>query len=144
MHKRQAGFSLIEIIVAVAIIGILTAIALPSYNGYVMRARLTEAFTGLAGAQPLMEQHWANERSYEIEDDDTRARLLPKESDSFSFALSDASASAYLLTATGKGAADGFVFTIDQNGKRATTGVPEGWTAQDDCWVDRKEGTCAE
>ena len=93
MNKRQAGFTLIEIMIAVAIIGILTAVALPSYNGYLMRARLTEAFTGLAGVQPRMEQHWANARSYEGFDDDALG-LMPKNSEHFTFTLTSGSANA--------------------------------------------------
>ncbi len=143
MNKRQAGFSLIELMIAVAVIGILTAVALPSYNGYMMRARLTEAFTGLAGAQPKMEQYWSNNRKYE-DFDDPALKLMPANSDHFTFELTESSASGYLLTATGQGAADGFVFTIDQNGNRATTAAPDGWATNDACWVDRKEGTCAE
>lgn len=137
MNKRQAGFSLIELMIAVVILGILTAVALPSYNGYVQRARLTEAFTALAGIQPGMEQHWANNRTY-------AGAPVPGESEHFAFALSVGTASAYTVTATGQGSADGFVYTIDQNGNRATTGVPEGWTDSETCWVDREEGTCTQ
>lgn len=142
MHKRQAGFTLIEIMIAVVVIGILTAVALPSYNGYLMRARLTEAFSGLAGVQPRMEQHWANTRSY-AGFDAAELKLMPKNSEHFTFTLSSGTESAYVVTATGKGGASGFVFTIDQNGNRATTAVPAGWTANAACWVDRKEGKCA-
>jgi type IV pilus assembly protein PilE len=143
MIKRQAGFTLIEVMITVVVIGILTAIALPSYNGYMMRARLTEAFTGLAGLQPRMEQHWSNTRSY-AGFDAAGLNLMPEDSESFAFAVANASPSAFVVRATGRGAAAGFVFTIDQNGNRATTSVPEGWTASDDCWVNRAEGTCAE
>jgi len=143
MSKRQAGFSLVELMIAVVVIGVLTAIALPSYNGYVMRARLTEAFTGLAGVQPKMEQHWANTRTY-AGFDAAALKLMPKDSEHFTFELTEASASAYLVTATGQGAAEGFAYTIDQNGNRATTSVPDDWTGNDECWVDRKEGTCAQ
>lgn len=143
MNKRQTGFTLIEIMLAVVVIGILTAVALPSYNGYLMRARLTEAFTGLAGVQPKMEQHWANTRSY-ADFDDAALKLMPKDSEHFAFTLTTGTESAYLVTATGRGGASGFVFTIDQNGNRATTAVPAGWTATATCWVDRKEGKCAE
>lgn len=143
MNKRQAGFTLIEIMIAVVVIGILTAIALPSYGGYLTRARLTEAFTGLAGAQPRLEQHWSNTRSYAGFDAD-ELQLMPKDSEHFTFTLTSATEGAYLLTATGRGGASGFAYTIDQNGNRATTALPDGWTGSDACWVDRKEGKCAE
>ena len=49
--QRQSGFTLVEIMIAVVIIGILTAVALPSYSSYVMRARLAEAQAALAEAR---------------------------------------------------------------------------------------------
>ncbi|WP_288380820.1 type IV pilin protein [uncultured Massilia sp.] len=143
MSKRQAGFTLIEVMIAVVVIGILTAIALPSYNGYMMRARLSEAFTGLAAAQPRLEQHWSNTRSY-AGFDAASLQLMPQASANFTYALTTGTASAYTLTATGRAGAANFVFTIDQNGNRATTSVPSGWNASNNCWVDRKEGTCAQ
>lgn len=143
MKPMQRGFSLIEILVAVAIIGILTAIAVPAYSGYVLRTRLAEAFAGLAGFQPQAEQFWSNNRTFDGLDTETPSRM-PVASANFSYALSNATASTYTLTATGKGPASGFTFTIDQNGSRASTAVPSGWTKSTSCWVDRKEGACVQ
>ena len=44
--KRGLGFTLVEVLVVVAIVGILTAIAVPQYSQYVMRGKVTEA-TGM-------------------------------------------------------------------------------------------------
>ena len=49
MHLSNKGFSLLEIMIAVAIIGIITAIAVPSYRGYVRKAKQVEAKTMLSG-----------------------------------------------------------------------------------------------
>ena len=136
--KPQAGFTLIELMITVAIIGILSAIAVPAYGGYVLRTRLTDAYSGLAGLQPAAEQHWSNTNSY------VGFTGLPANSDNFTFALASATDSAYLITATGKNATAGFVFTIDHNGQRATTAVPGGWTASASCWVRDRGGVCSQ
>lgn len=138
MRRREAGFTLIEILIAIALIGILSAVAIPSYSSYVLRGRLTEAFTTLAAVQPRAEEFWSNNRTYV-------GLPVPASSANFDYALDAAtSASSYKITATGKGSAASFVFTIDQNGNRATTGVPSGWTSSTSCWVDRKGGQCVQ
>lgn len=134
--KSQAGFTLIELMITVAIIGVLSAIAIPSYGGYVLRTRLTDAWSGLAGVQPAAEQHWSNTNSY------ADFTALPANTDNFVFALANANETAYTVTATGRNATAGFVFTIDQNGRRATTRAPSGWTANATCWIRDKSGTC--
>ena len=62
---------------------------------------------------------------------------------SFAYACTLA-ASTYTVTATGNAAQgmSGFVFTINQDGTRATTGVPTGWSNPGTCWVMRKDGSC--
>ena len=45
MRKRECGFSLIELMIVVAIIGILVAIALPQYQNYQIRSKVTEALS---------------------------------------------------------------------------------------------------
>jgi type IV pilus assembly protein PilE len=135
MGRRESGFTLIEILVALALVAILSAVAIPSYASYVMRGRLTEAFTALSAIQPRAEEVWSNTRSYET--------LAAPASPNFSYTVS-ATVSSYTVTATGSGPATGFEFTIDQNGNRATTHAPTGWTANNNCWIDRKGGQCVQ
>ena len=136
--KPQRGFTLIEIMVAVAIIGIIAAVAIPSYANYVTRSRLSEAFSALSAVPASAEQYWSNNRTYANFDG------VPATTKNFSYALSGATASAFTVTATGKGSLAGHTFTINQAGTRATTQSPWATNGNGSCWVDRKDGSCTQ
>jgi type IV pilus assembly protein PilE len=143
MKRSNHGFTLIEVMITVAIVGIITAVALPQYRGYVMRARVTEAFSALGGIQPSAEQYWANNRTY-VGFDNAADKRMPPPTTNFTYALSDPTTTGYTITATGVGKMNGFVYTLNQSGARATTGVPADWTLSATCWVDRSNGECSQ
>jgi type IV pilus assembly protein PilE len=64
MRGIQKGFTLIEIMIVVAIIGILAAIAIPQYQDYVLRANIQEATSTLSDFRTRMEQWYQDNRTY--------------------------------------------------------------------------------
>lgn len=76
MGKRvmntQKGFTLIELMIVVAIIGILAAIAIPQYQNYIARSQVTEAFTLMNGAKTAIQDNLqANSCTANVANDDT-------------------------------------------------------------------------
>ena len=64
MYKKNKGFTLIELIVAVAIVGILAAIAIPSYQDSVRKSRRSDAKGALMGLANAMERYFTATSSY--------------------------------------------------------------------------------
>jgi len=62
--KLNNGFTLIEILISMAILGILAAIAIPAYNGYIKVARMSEAHNNLAALRLAEEEHFLENNSY--------------------------------------------------------------------------------
>ncbi len=142
--KKNRGFTLIELMVVVAIIAILAAIALPAYNSYVMRSKLTTAQNALANYYVKMEQYFQDNRTYGA---GTCGAPVPTSVDSKYFSVTCVStATTYTATATGivGSGVENFVFTVDESNIRKTTSVPTGWALPaTSCWVTNKGGVCA-
>jgi type IV pilus assembly protein PilE len=138
--RSARGFTLVEVMIAVAIVGILASIALPAYSDYMMRGRIPDATSRLSSLQVQFEQYFQDNRTYAgapaCAADTTTSRY-------FNFNCPTANATQFSLQATGKGSMTGFVFTIDQAGTKQTTAVPSGWNLPaGNCWVNRKDGSC--
>lgn len=126
-----AGFTLIEAMITVAIIGILAAVALPSYTDYVKRGKIPEATSALGQGRVAMEQWFQDNRTYVG---------APCPDDGRNFALAcDTDVTSFTITASGSGSMDGFNYTINQDNTRASN-TPWGDNAS--CWVASKGGTC--
>jgi prepilin-type N-terminal cleavage/methylation domain-containing protein len=63
-HGRSKGFTLLELMIVVAIVAILTTIAYPNYRDYVIRGQLVDATQGLASVRANMERYFQDNRTY--------------------------------------------------------------------------------
>jgi type IV pilus assembly protein PilE len=101
------GFTLIELMIVVAIVGILAAIALPSYTEYIKRGDRSSARTALLDAQQFMERFYAANSRYTTDEAGTtgatlpaRLQAVPNETPKYDLAVSASTVNSYTLTAT--------------------------------------------
>ena len=145
--QRHTGFTLIELMVTVAIIAILAAVALPSYTAYITRSKLAEATSNLLAMRTKMEQYYQDNRSYVGACVAGTVAALPTGLKYFTMTcptLTDGPPAAYTIRADGQGSdLAGLTLTIDQTNTRRTVSVPAGWTMPaTNCWVSKKTGDC--
>ncbi len=144
--KTQKGFSLIELMVVVAVIGILMAIALPNYTTYVIRSKVPDATSNLSSKRVQMEQWFQDNRSYVGAPPCVNDTATSKYYDFSCPIATPGTATTFTLAAAGKSSMAGFTYTIDQNGTKTTTiaaPAPSSWQATSaNCWITNEAGAC--
>ena len=133
-------------LIAVAIVGILTAIALPAYRNYELRAELVAGTDQLSAERTLMERFYQDNRTY-VGGPCSTSQSVGSSGAKFNVAcVATPTATTYTITATGTGAVAGFVFTIDQNGNQTTTSLPSDWggtpASPYTCWIMAEGAQC--
>lgn len=141
--KQQNGFTLVELMIVVVIVGILASVALPAYQDYVIRGKLTEATSNLANARVKMEQQFQDNLKYGDAGGTTCPAGIPASTDNFNYTCSTPAIDTYVITATGKSPLNDFVYTINQANTKQTTSLRTGWgSTPANCWITSKGGTC--
>lgn len=142
--RRSRGFTLIEVMITVAIVGILAAIAIPSYRDYVLRGQVVDATNGLAAMRANMERHYQDFRTYKTSGGVTAPCQVGAQQRSGSFSLSCAGGgptdTTYTLLAEGSGATAGFKYRIDERGLRSSETA--AWGNCTSGWVLKRGQSC--
>lgn len=136
--RKQSGFTLIELMIVVAIVGILSALAFPAYTDYVLRGKLSEAHANLLTIRSAAEQYFQDNRTY------IGYPCNAANTKYFTYSCTNLTATTYTVVATGvaaQGTGD-FTYTIDQSNTRATTNKPANWSTPGACWIMKKNGQC--
>lgn len=124
--KLQLGFTLIELMIVIAIIGILASIAYPSYQDSVRKARRGDAQSDLVEMASFMERAYTETNSYT----DPTFEDAGISSDFYDYTISTQTAASYTLKAVPSGVqiADTCgTMELTQTGQRSTTGTPGCW-----------------
>ena len=137
--KRNNGFTLIELMIVVAIIGILAAVAMPMYSDYVVRSKIPEATSNLSTTRVRLEQYFQDNRTY------VGFVCTDTSFNYFNFSCTTQTATTYTVQALGKNSMTGFTYTVNESNAQQTTAAPAGWDAATmpaSCWITKKDGVC--
>lgn len=141
MH-RYRGFTLIELMIAVAIVAILSAVALPAYTSYLARGKIADAVFALADYRIKMEQYFQDNRNYGTANGPCPVAASPSQYFTYTCAVGSATPTvAYTATATSIAAALGtaagdYTYAINESNTKSTAKF-KGASVSKACWLMR-------
>jgi type IV pilus assembly protein PilA len=114
MKTLQKGFTLIELMIVVAIIGILAAVAIPAYQDYIARAQVSEAVSLLGSGKTPLAEYFASQGAWPNTASDVMGNTQGKYTSSISIGNSDAASQSITLIGTMKALGQGVNVNITQ------------------------------
>ncbi len=131
------GFTLVEILIAMAIIGILTTIAYPSYLNYVLKSRRSDALSTISQDQIILERCYAQNFAYNAACAAMPAFPQTSPQGYYTITLTNLSASTYTLTATplGTQVKDTTCMSMSANQAGVKTALDNSAAASPKCWT---------
>lgn len=134
--SNDQGFSLIEILIALVIVGILASIAYPSYQQFIHKSRRADALSTLTQYQMIMERCYSQNFSYLTACGAMPAFPQTTPQGFYSIDISNRTATTYTLTATPLGSQtdDTKCVSLSVNQANVKTAVDSSAVAQTECW----------
>jgi type IV pilus assembly protein PilE len=155
--RRAAGFTLIELMIAVAIVAVLASIAYPSYRNYVLRGQVIQVTNGLSATSANMERYFQDNRQYNsvaapapaspCDPANTTNYPIVYPTFTITCVLNNPTNPGFILTAAGNstGPIAGFSYTINQAGTQGSTvgtPAPTAWRITCTSTWETKAGSC--
>lgn len=141
----QRGFTLIELMIAVAIVGILAAVVYPAYTAYVKRGKIAAALGEMSATRVRLEQYYQDNRNYGT---GNACGVAMPGSPGFTFTCgwgAGGTSQSFVITATGDAATGmgGYVYTVNETDQQRTVQF-DGATLSPpaNCWLKKAGESC--
>jgi type IV pilus assembly protein PilE len=143
--RPDNGFTLIELMITLAVVAILAAIAYPSYTQFIQRGKIVEGLGELSTLRVRLEQYYQDNRNYGSTASACGIAMPSKPTFTFTCAWgAGATSQSFVAKATGlaSGGMNGFTFTVNESNAQATTAF-EGSAVTAACWMKKRGETCS-